>query len=718
MKKSLKTIVALTGISAFALGVGLMNQTNAVSVMAATSTATDTGFYMETYAGVYDNDTSGISFKTNITKSWYENVLTEYENANRLEFHTLVTRLDDGYTYEDMLYNDADGLVGTRALLDIESPFRIAEESFTDGENTLDVVCYAAAITYDLEESQLLSAYATELTARSYVLIKDETGTVLDYKYAEYNANTCSIKQVANLLILQGNDSENVAKYTNTTFTEVESGGYYLAKAKDGNVAIKVDTLNTVTDVVIDGNRVSADLWTQDGEEIQLGDLSSLDLTAGESYVLAAYDEAADTYYMADFTVPEAYGDAVWYSTADETLYQVKGDTPAVALGGATVTTVDGETVNLSNTTTTEKTTENVLLTVGETTYEASVKSYEKVITQAADLSYFQMGVSMKSTEMSDVLYVSNGTTDVYKNGEKLGTATLDTNNTYGYGAYACIYEGQLVSVFVTNTTNYTTSAYQYKHFGGRYIIANDIDVTENGYTLAASASYAPAATNTNKGVVDYRWCGFQGIFDGNGRTVAGLTVGGCGIFGNVGQNALIKNVSFTNVKFSNSDNTGTLASYLCGQLNNVYIQAEKLPNSNNMKFVGLVAGQINTVAKIENSMFNLAGVGTLPSSSSVLRYGVLCGAMSNYNEGFANNIKCTVISEAPLVSHLQSGTTTTVVASGETGGKVAPYVVRYADVAALTVADGYETLKQSLVDTTDSAAKSMWEKIFAGFES
>lgn len=707
MKKFFKYLTAVACVVTFALGFGLMSTSDA----ALAETSTD-GFYMSANAGVYVDEQSGIAFKTNIDKTWFESIKSR-ENYGRIQFHTLVTRLDEGHTTDEMLAGTQT--IGNRNVVDIESPFYITDASFAEGSTTAD---YVAVINYsDLEEANQKAAYATELSARSYAIVLDKNGDTLETVYAA-NAGTWSIKDTANLLILQGDTSEGVAKYTDTNFVEAENVGaaYYSASASYGKITVS-NELGTVTDVVVDGKRIDSSSYEQSGSTITLKDLS---LESAAEHAIAIYDQAADTYYKTTFVIPSKYDGTVYYSTVDDVLYRVSSTEAAVRLTDATVTSAKGETVDITNTAKTEKKT-SVLLTIGNDIYTAEVQSFEKVITKAEDFAYFNMCQNVSNITTANVYYtINNISKEIYLNGEKVGTGTLDTNNEYGFGAQALIYANQLIDTFVTSVGN--TSGYKYSRFGGRYIIANDIDASN--YTLSG-ISFAPAESNNNKGPVDYRWCGMQGIFDGNGHIVSGMTIGCGGIFGNM--NGVVQNVAFVGVKFANSDNIGVMASYMVGQLNNVYLQADKLAQSANGKCIGLVAGQMNPAAKITNCIFNLKEAGTVATnaSSTMKRYGALCGGFVSHNDTGATNISnnwyCTVISDVVLTAYLQSGNTYTLVAQGEDDSATntwrASNVVRYNDAEALTTSDVYETFKTAHTEQS-GAAGAMWVKIFATLEA
>jgi hypothetical protein len=72
----------------------------------------------------------------------------------------------------------------------------------------------------------------------------------------------------------------------------------------------------------------------------------------------------------------------------------------------------------------------------------------------------------------------------------------------------------------------------------GYYILANDIDF-EDEVTAAGRTS----------NVFDFT-LGFRGTFDGNGKKISNVQIGSYGFFGQVGKNAVIKNLTFDNVTY------------------------------------------------------------------------------------------------------------------------------------------------------------------------
>ena len=123
----------------------------------------------------------------------------------------------------------------------------------------------------------------------------------------------------------------------------------------------------------------------------------------------------------------------------------------------------------------------------------------------------------------------------------------------------------------------------------GYYKVTADITAGDWGTDLIfCGISNAPIYDKT---------IGFEGTFDGGGHTIDGLHITGQGtsLFGVIGENAVIKNVNFTNVTFD--DNTlymGLIAVYAFGgTIENVRVEYDGNINSNYSggKMIGILFG-------------------------------------------------------------------------------------------------------------------------------
>ncbi len=90
-----------------------------------------------------------------------------------------------------------------------------------------------------------------------------------------------------------------------------------------------------------------------------------------------------------------------------------------------------------------------------------------------------------------------------------------------------------------------------YKAFTGYYVLTHDIDFADYGLCTARMDEDIPYNTGT----------GFKGVLDGNGHKMKNLTLGKGGIFGHIGSGAVIKNIVFDNVYYTNRSRVALLAS-------------------------------------------------------------------------------------------------------------------------------------------------------------
>ncbi len=115
-------------------------------------------------------------------------------------------------------------------------------------------------------------------------------------------------------------------------------------------------------------------------------------------------------------------------------------------------------------------------------------------------------------------------------------------------------------------------------NFDGYYTLANNIDASGYSHSHANTRPSVLNGFRNNSTTI----VGLTGIFDGRGYIIDGITLGQYGLFGKI-TSGTVKNVAFTNVQFREEEMTATLAACLensgeNSRLENVYIQAEKLP--------------------------------------------------------------------------------------------------------------------------------------------
>ena len=138
----------------------------------------------------------------------------------------------------------------------------------------------------------------------------------------------------------------------------------------------------------------------------------------------------------------------------------------------------------------------------------------------------------------------------------------------------------------------------------GYYILGNDIDC--GGAKISANR-----ANEWNVELV-----GFRGIFDGNGKTISNAVIGECGLFGQVGKDAVIKDVTFDNITFSGAKwQRTTLFGNLVSKatLQNITVNISSYAVSLDDKGVpyveqGLFGGRYFLNNVVENVTFNVEG--------------------------------------------------------------------------------------------------------------
>lgn len=139
----------------------------------------------------------------------------------------------------------------------------------------------------------------------------------------------------------------------------------------------------------------------------------------------------------------------------------------------------------------------------------------------------------------------------------------------------------------------------------GYYILGNDIDC--GGAKISANR-----ATQWNVDLV-----GFRGVFDGNGKTISNAKMGESGLFGQVGREAVIKNVTFDNITFTaatyqrttlfgNMVSNATLQNITV----NIVSYEVSIDKSTGASYVeqGLFAGRYFLNNVVENVTFNVKG--------------------------------------------------------------------------------------------------------------
>ena len=142
----------------------------------------------------------------------------------------------------------------------------------------------------------------------------------------------------------------------------------------------------------------------------------------------------------------------------------------------------------------------------------------------------------------------------------------------------------------------------------GYYILGNDIDC--KGATISANR---PASWQSDA-------VGFRGTFDGNGKKIFNAGIGECGLFGQVGKGAVIKDVTFDNITYTvkNYQRTTLLGHLVSGAtIQNVtlnIISYGAARDNEGVPFVeqGLLAARYFNNNVVENLTINAAGCGEI----------------------------------------------------------------------------------------------------------
>ena len=233
--------------------------------------------------------------------------------------------------------------------------------------------------------------------------------------------------------------------------------------------------------------------------------------------------------------------------------------------------------------------------------------------------------------------------------------------------------------------------------YNGYYILGNDIDASD--YVHADHMRYA------GNGYKMYTNIGLVGTFDGKGHTIDGITIGRSGLFGMVGKGAVIKNVGFTNVKFSGTNEGDyTLACYICSAtLKNVYIQAKELATTgwNN----ALVANNVTIDSTVENCIFQLDDAYTKKAAFGA--FAAMCAEREKLMYASSAFLKdCYVISPTPMT---QDNTNYVCDMLGST--YVYPNVKRYENIAEMKAdaTNDYSSFETEFWDI--SSGIPVWKK-------
>ncbi len=256
-----------------------------------------------------------------------------------------------------------------------------------------------------------------------------------------------------------------------------------------------------------------------------------------------------------------------------------------------------------------------------ETVATGTTPDYGSIPTKAADENYiytFNTWTPTISPVTGDITYTVEWTvTAMYKPFDNQGTGTAE--DPYIIDSYEDLVEfAQLMNGTHEQLTFDSYESYYNKCYKlNADIVANDISNYANWGTTAPANVFAPIGLGT------YSKGGFQGVFDGNGKTITGLYVApdgsDAGLFDCLGGQAVVKNLSIVKSYFtSTGSEVGAVASNIKAgtipedgavTIQNIYVDAVLVGGGSN---VGGVIGIIQNVSAkqsgsqvvIENCMF------------------------------------------------------------------------------------------------------------------
>lgn len=239
------------------------------------------------------------------------------------------------------------------------------------------------------------------------------------------------------------------------------------------------------------------------------------------------------------------------------------------------------------------------------------------------------------------------------------------------------------LAVYVNGTGSYSTNVTENIHHdcsGMTFIMTKDITYTyTNAWNVTSTENnYTPIGrfVSTDN---DYL---FKGHFNGDGHTIKGIrinrNVGDSGLFGRLGEDAVVKNITLDDARITDQNHTGGIAGYNKGTISNCHVTAtvaiHALPNNvqNQILYCGGIVGYNNgtvknctsavTLSKKENDTSKYFGaIAGLNRSSGTLSYNLAIdatipqttdnyGAITGENSGNLDHnyySKCTVAGTA-----------------------------------------------------------------------
>jgi len=221
-------------------------------------------------------------------------------------------------------------------------------------------------------------------------------------------------------------------------------------------------------------------------------------------------------------------------------------------------------------------------------------------------------GIKLFETETSNANMPKAGADGFIKSVEKQDTSALaklaevDPEADLADGTYSISSDIELAKLAQMTNDGYISA-------GDKFILANDIDLTEWCADNIDDGGWTPIGNNTNK---------FLGTFDGNGYKISNLKINRSGenfqgLFGRTDGSSIIQNLGVTNVEIiSDSSCNGAIVG---GVINNTNTLIDNCYSTGKIKGLNCLGGIVGQGGSITNSY----------SSCSIDASGTQCGGLS-----------------------------------------------------------------------------------------
>jgi len=527
------------------------------------------------------------------------------------------------YTVTDIALNGASYGADVNAI----NVSAIKADTTQHGKNTFTVkatkgfysyeitvpVCFATKLIDSYDDFSALTASgwtSGDVVNGYYVLANDIDMTAQAYPYSvssssSYNSNLAAWGAYANLTTLGFRGTLDGAGYT----VKGSSASGFLLGYVGGGAVIK--------DIIFNDVSYPAETWkgflgytmvdaTMENVTFNLLDGTSSDATANWiGWIFAASTKNSTfknvTFNTGDYTVGSLFGgnNNEWSGKPNTFVgCKVIGTVAAVAANGDPVATV-AATAGL----------EQVAGQVA--TYSDLSKKFVTSIDEVSVGDFKQNGAIIKSIKCDftgdDELYAGGGFDRTAFNGVKAGTECNFTitaeksGNTFDYQLSVLFVDGLISTVADLRKIQYnhydSTNHTGTNIIDGYYVLVNDIDLGGIRYSGGTGNSWNPVL-------------GFVGTFDGQGHTIYNFGAGANGIFGSIGNGAVIKDVNFEKVTLLDEQNAAILANLICdAQINNVYVQLDAINVTSNTQGAGILGSSCETYTKFNNVTVDAEGL-------------------------------------------------------------------------------------------------------------